>query len=159
MMSYLTEFDGKQLQSVSKLDDSVSKLEDEEKNEEQCSLDQEKLSKLVERVKNSLGERVKSVRLTYRLTETPSIVTTEANEMSTQMAKLLSAAGQTVSDIKYVFELNPDHRLVKHITNIESDTLFNDWIELLLDQALLAERGTLDNPNQFIHRINQLLTA
>jgi molecular chaperone HtpG len=159
MVSYLTEFEGKQLQSVSKVDDSLSKLEDEEKNEEQSSSDQEKLSKFIERVKNSLGERVKSVQLTYRLTETPSIVTTEANEMSTQMAKLLSAAGQEVSDVKYIFELNPDHRLVKHITDIESETLFDDWIELLLDQALLAERGTLDNPNQFIHRINQLLTT
>jgi molecular chaperone HtpG len=84
-------------------------------------------------------------------------VLTDSNEMTTQMAKLFSAAGQTVPPIKYIFEINPNHILVKKIMNLNNDILFTDWIQLLLEQALLAERGNLDNPNQFINRINKLL--
>lgn len=157
MMSYLTEFDGKTFQSVSKADDSLSKLADEETEEQKEA--EKALEPFVDRVKTLLGERVKEVRLTHRLTDTPAIVTTDANEMSTQMAKLFAAAGQDVPDVKYIFELNPDHTLVKRVADTQDESRFGEWIELLLDQALLAERGTLDDPNQFIRRMNQLLTA
>ncbi|WP_311791773.1 MULTISPECIES: molecular chaperone HtpG [Pantoea] len=157
MMSYLTEFDGKAFQSVSKADESLSKLADEESEEQKEA--EKALEPFVERVKTLLGDRVKEVRLTHRLTDTPAIVTTDANEMSTQMAKLFAAAGQAVPEVKYIFEINPDHQLVKRVADTQDDTRFGEWIELLLDQALLAERGTLDDPNQFIRRMNQLLTA
>ncbi|MBY4950238.1 MULTISPECIES: molecular chaperone HtpG [Pantoea] len=157
MMSYLTEFDGKTFQSVSKADDSLSKLADEETEEQKEA--EKALEPFVERVKTLLGERVKEVRLTHRLTDTPAIVTTDANEMTTQMAKLFAAAGQDVPDVKYIFEINPDHTLVKRVADTQDETRFAEWVELLLDQALLAERGTLDDPNQFIRRMNQLLTA
>lgn len=157
MMSYLTEFDGKSFQSVSKADESLSKLADEESEEQKEA--EKALEPFVERVKTLLGERVKEVRLTHRLTDTPAIVTTEASDMSTQMAKLFAAAGQAVPDVKYIFEINPDHGLVKRVADTQDDARFAEWIELLLDQALLAERGTLDDPNQFIRRMNQLLTA
>jgi len=157
MMSYLTEFDGKAFQSVSKADESLSKLADEETEEQKEA--EKALEPFVERVKNLLGERVKEVRLTHRLTDTPAIVTTDANEMTTQMAKLFAAAGQEVPEVKYLFEINPDHPLVKRVADTQDETRFGEWIELLLDQALLAERGTLDDPNQFIRRMNQLLTA
>ncbi|MFV9667932.1 molecular chaperone HtpG [Pantoea sp. ARC607] len=157
MMSYLTEFDGKAFQSVSKADESLSKLADEETEEQKEA--EKALEPFVERVKNLLGERVKEVRLTHRLTDTPAIVTTDANEMTTQMAKLFAAAGQEVPEVKYLFELNPDHPLVKRVADTQDEARFGEWIELLLDQALLAERGTLDDPNQFIRRMNQLLTA
>ena len=157
MMSYLTEFDGKAFQSVSKADESLSKLADEETEEQKEA--EKALEPFVERVKNLLGERVKEVRLTHRLTDTPAIVTTDANEMTTQMAKLFAAAGQAVPEVKYLFELNPDHPLVKRVADTQDEARFGEWIELLLDQALLAERGTLDDPNQFIRRMNQLLTA
>ncbi|MEG3109909.1 MULTISPECIES: molecular chaperone HtpG [unclassified Pantoea] len=157
MMSYLTEFDGKTFQSVSKADDSLSKLADEETEEQKEA--EKALEPFVERIKTLLGERVKEVRLTHRLTDTPAIVTTDANEMTTQMAKLFAAAGQEVPEVKYIFEINPDHQLVKRVADTQDEAHFGEWIELLLDQALLAERGTLDDPNQFIRRMNQLLTA
>lgn len=140
MMSYLTEFEGKAFQSVSKADDSLNKLADEENPEQQEA--EKALEPFVERVKTLLGERVKDVRLTHRLTDTPAIVTTDADEMSTQMAKLFAAAGQQAPEVKYIFELNPDHGLVKRAAEVTDDTQFAQWVELLLDQALLAERGT-----------------
>lgn len=157
MMSYLTEFEGKTFQSVSKADESLSKLADEETEEQKEA--EKALEPFVERVKTLLGERVKEVRLTHRLTDTPAIVTTDANEMTTQMAKLFAAAGQDVPEVKYIFEINPEHGLVKRVADTQDEARFAEWVELLLDQALLAERGTLDDPNQFIRRMNQLLTA
>ncbi|WP_130834263.1 molecular chaperone HtpG [[Erwinia] mediterraneensis] len=157
MMSYLTEFDGKAFQSVSKADESLNKLADEETEAQKEA--EKALEPFVERVKTLLGDRVKEVRLTHRLTDTPAIVTTDANEISTQMAKLFAAAGQSVPEVKYIFELNPEHSLVKRVADTQDETRFGEWIELLLDQALLAERGTLDDPNQFIRRMNQLLSA
>ncbi|ARF51197.1 molecular chaperone HtpG [Pantoea stewartii] len=157
MMSYLTEFDGKAFQSVSKADEALDKLADEETEAQKEA--EKALEPFVERVKTLLGERVKEVRLTHRLTDTPAIVTTDANEMTTQMAKLFAAAGQDVPEVKYIFEINPDHQLVKRVADTQDEARFGEWIELLLDQALLAERGTLDDPNQFIRRMNQLLTA
>lgn len=157
MMSYLTEFDGKAFQSVSKADESLSKLADEESEAQKAA--EKALEPFVDRVKTLLGDRVKEVRLTHRLTDTPAIVTTDANEMSTQMAKLFAAAGQEVPEVKYIFELNPEHALVKRVADTQDETRFGEWVELLLDQALLAERGTLDDPNQFIRRMNQLLSA
>lgn len=157
MMSYLTEFDGKPFQSVSKADESLEKLADEETEAQKES--EKALEPFVERVKSLLGERVKDVRLTHRLTDTPAIVVTDANEISTQMAKLFAAAGQDAPEVKYIFEINPEHRLVKQAADTQDETRFADWIELLLDQALFAERGTLEDPNQFIRRMNQLLLA
>lgn len=157
MMSYLTEFDGKSFQSVSKTDESLEKLADEET--EQAKEAEKALEPFVDRVKTLLGERVKEVRLTHRLTDTPAIVTTDSNDMSTQMAKLFAAAGQAVPEVKYIFELNPDHPLVKRAADTQDDGTFAEWIELLMDQALLAERGQLEDPNQFIRRMNQLLVS
>jgi molecular chaperone HtpG len=157
MMSYLTEFDGKVFQSVSKADDSLDKLADEESEEKKEA--EKALEPFVERVKALLADRVKDVRLTHRLTDTPAIVTTGADEMTTQMAKLFAAAGQDAPEVKYIFELNPDHALVKRASDVADDAQFSEWVELLLDQALFAERGTLEDPNLFIRRMNQLLQA
>ncbi|MEE4483046.1 molecular chaperone HtpG [Serratia ficaria] len=156
MMSYLTEFDGKPFQSVSKADEALDKLADE--TEEQKAAEKQ-LEPFIDRVKTLLGERVKDVRLTHRLTDTPAIVVTDADEMSTQMAKLFAAAGQQAPEVKYIFELNPEHALVKRASDVGDNEQFAEWVDLLLDQALLAERGTLEDPNQFIRRMNKLLSA
>ncbi|MBY4850963.1 molecular chaperone HtpG [Serratia marcescens] len=156
MMSYLTEFDGKPFQSVSKVDEALDKLADE--TEEQKAAEKQ-LEPFIERVKTLLGDRVKDVRLTHRLTDTPAIVVTDADEMSTQMAKLFAAAGQQAPEVKYIFELNPEHALVKRASDVGDNEHFAEWIDLLLDQALLAERGTLEDPNLFIRRMNKLLSA
>ncbi|MQB51550.1 molecular chaperone HtpG [Rahnella aquatilis] len=156
MMSYLTDFDGKVFQSVSKADDTLDKLADESEEQKEA---EKALEPFVERVKTLLGDRVKEVRLTHRLTDTPAIVTTGADEMTTQMAKLFAAAGQDAPEVKYIFELNPEHALVKRASDVADEDQFSEWIELLLDQALFAERGTLEDPNLFIRRMNTLLQA
>ncbi|TSJ87886.1 molecular chaperone HtpG [Gilliamella apicola] len=155
MMSNLTEFGGKQFQSISKSDESIEKLADQN-SDEQKQVEKE-LEPFIERVKKVLADKVKEVKLTHRLTDTPAIVTTAADEMSTQMAKLFAAAGQKAPEIKYTFEINPDHQLVKRIANTQDETTFSDWVELLLDQALLAEKGSLSDPSKFIQTMNKLL--
>ena len=155
MLSYLTEFDGKQLQSITKADLDLGDLADKE-SETQKQQD-EAFGSFIERVKNLLGERVKTVRLTHNLTDTPAVVSTDNDQMTTLMAKLFAAAGQPVPEVKYTFELNPEHHLVKKVADIADETEFADWVELLLEQAMLAERGSLENPAAFIKRINKLL--
>ena len=156
MLSYLTEFDGKQLQSITKADLDLGDLADKEGNEAQKEQDKA-FEDFISRVKALLAERVKDVRLTHRLTDTPAVVSTDNDQMTTQMAKLFAAAGQPVPEVKYTFELNPQHELVKKASNIADDAQFADWVELLFEQAMLAERGSLDNPTAFIKRINKLL--
>ena len=155
MLSYLTEFDGKQLQSITKADLDLGDLADKE-SETQKQQD-EAFGSFIERVKNLLGERVKTVRLTHNLTDTPAVVSTDNDQMTTQMAKLFAAAGQPVPEVKYTFELNPEHHLVKKVADIADEIEFAGWVELLLEQAMLAELGSLENPVAFIKRINKLL--
>jgi len=155
MLSYLTEFDGKQLQSITKADLDLGDLADKESETQKQQ--NEAFGSFIERVKNLLGERVKTVRLTHNLTDTPAVVSTDNDQMTTQMAKLFAAAGQSVPEVKYTFELNPEHHLVKKVADIADETEFADWVELLLEQAMLAERGSLENPAAFIKRINKLL--
>ena len=155
MLSYLTEFDGKALQTITKADLDLGDLADKEENEAQKEQDKA-FDSFIERVKTLLGERVKEVRLTHRLTDTPAVVSTGNDQMTTQMAKLFAAAGQPVPEVKYTFELNPEHHLVKKVADIADEAEFADWVELLLEQAMLAERGSLENPAAFIKRINKL---
>ena len=157
MLSYLTEFDGKALQTITKADLDLGDLADKEENEAQKEQDKA-FDSFIERVKNLLGERVKEVRLTHRLTDTPAVVSTGNDQMTTQMAKLFAAAGQPVPEVKYTFELNPEHHLVKKVADTADEAEFADWVELLLEQAMLAERGSLENPAAFIKRINKLLS-
>ena len=156
MLSYLTEFDGKPLQTITKADLDLGDLADKEETEAQKEQDKA-FDSFIERVKALLGERVKEVRLTHRLTDTPAVVSTGNDQMTTQMAKLFAAAGQPVPEVKYTFELNPEHHLVKKAADIADEAEFADWVELLLEQAMLAERGSLENPAAFIKRINKLL--
>lgn len=156
MLSYLTEFDGKALQTITKADLDLGDLADKEENEAQKEQDKA-FDSFIERVKTLLGERVKEVRLTHRLTDTPAVVSTGNDQMTTQMAKLFAAAGQPVPEVKYTFELNPEHHLVKKVADIADEAEFADWVELLLEQAMLAERGSLENPAAFIKRVNKLL--
>ena len=156
MLSYLTEFDGKPLQTITKADLDLGDLADKEETEAQKEQDKA-FDSFIERVKNLLGERVKEVRLTHRLTDTPAVVSTGNDQMTTQMAKLFAAAGQPVPEVKYTFELNPEHHLVKKVADIADEAEFADWVELLLEQAMLAERGSLENPAAFIKRVNKLL--
>ena len=135
MLSYLTEFDGKALQTITKADLDLGDLADKEENEAQKEQDKA-FDSFIERVKTLLGERVKEVRLTHRLTDTPAVVSTGNDQMTTQMAKLFAAAGQPVPEVKYTFELNPEHHLVKKVAYIADEAEFADWVEVLLEQCL-----------------------
>lgn len=157
LMNYLTEFDGKQFQSITKAGLDLSKFEDEAEKEKHKETEQE-FKSVVERVKEYLGERVKDVRTTFKLASTPAVVVTDDFEMGTQMAKLLAAAGQTVPEVKYILEINPEHAMVKRMADEPDQQAFGRWVEVLLGQAMLAERGSMEDPSQFVTAINQLLT-
>ncbi|UKH20141.1 molecular chaperone HtpG [Actinobacillus pleuropneumoniae] len=156
VVGHLTEFDGKPLQSITKSDLDLGDLADKEQEESQKA-QQAEFGSFLECAQSYFGERVKKVVLTHRLTDTPAVVSTDNDEMTTQMAKLFAAMGQKAPEVKYTFELNPDHQMVKKIADLTDETEFNDWIELLFEQALLAERGSLENPAAFIKRMNKLL--
>ena len=156
LMSHLTEFDGKQLVSVTRGELDLGDLEDDASKQAQEEAEKANAG-LVERVKKSLGEAVKEVRVTHRLTDSPSCIVTDAHGMSTQMIKLMRAAGQPVPEQKYILELNPDHALVKKLGTIEDESLFGEWVSLLHEQAQLAEQGGLNDPASFVSRINRLL--
>ncbi|MCU8465554.1 molecular chaperone HtpG [Vibrio vulnificus] len=157
LMNYLTEFDGKQFQSITKAGLDLSQFEDEQEKEKQKETEQE-FQSVVERTKSYLGDRVKEVRTTFKLANTPAVVVTDDFEMGTQMAKLLAAAGQAVPEVKYIFEINPNHTLVKKMADEADEEAFGRWVEVLLGQAMLAERGSMEDPSQFLTAINSLLT-
>ncbi|CUR53287.1 molecular chaperone HtpG [Buchnera aphidicola] len=155
MMNYLLEFENKKFQSISKTDLSLEKMITPKKNI--TPENNQQYTSFIEKTKNILKEKVKDVRITHRLTNTPVIVVTDSNDMSTQMAKLFTAAGQTVPAIKYILEINMQHPLIQKIINIKSEKNILIWIEMLFEQAILVEKGNLENPNNFIQKINQLL--
>ncbi|XBC38625.1 MAG: molecular chaperone HtpG [Buchnera aphidicola (Melaphis rhois)] len=155
MMNYLTEFDGKKFQSVSKHDESIEKLNDNIDNSPK-NLNND-LGELLNRIKSILKQKIKDVRFTNKLTHTPAMVITDSNDMTTQMAKLFSAAGQAVPEIKYIFEINPNHELIKKISQEINEEKFKNWIKILFDQSILLEKNTLENPSEFITRINSIL--
>jgi molecular chaperone HtpG len=157
LMNYLTEFDGKQFQSITKAGLDLSKFDDEADKEKQKETEEE-FKSVVERTKTYLGERVKEVRTTFKLANTPAVVVTDDFEMGTQMAKLLEAAGQDVPEVKYIFEINPEHELVKRMADEADEEAFGRWVEVLLGQAMLSERGAMEDPAQFLGAINTLLT-
>lgn len=157
LMNYLTEFDGKSFQSITKAGLDLSKFDDEEAKEKQKETEQE-FKSVVERTKSYLGDRVKEVRTTFKLASTPAVVVTDDMEMGTQMAKLLEAAGQAAPEVKYILELNPEHTLVKRMADEPDEELFGRWVEILLGQSMLAERGSMEDPSQFLSAVNQLLT-
>jgi len=156
MMGHVTEFESTQLQSVTRGDLNLEDMEDEEtkKAHEDTAKEYESF---VERVKASLADQVKEVRMTHRLTNSPSCVVAGDNDMGGQMAKLMEQMGQAAPDTKPVFELNPEHELVKLVADEQDDEQFNQWTQVLFDQALLAERGNLKDPGTFVQRINALM--
>ncbi|GHT85337.1 chaperone protein HtpG [Betaproteobacteria bacterium] len=152
----LTEFDGKALVSVARGGLDLGKLEDEaEKKEAEQAVDEFK--ELIDKIKTSLGERVKDARVTLRLTDSPACLVADEHDLGTNLSRLLKAAGQNAPISKPILEINPHHPVVLRL-KYES-THFDDWVSVLFDQALLAEGGTLDDPASFVKRINQLMLA
>ena len=154
MLSFLNEFAGKELVSVAKGDLDLGELADaQEKEEQRKAVEQSK--DLVEAVKAALGERVKDVRVTLRLTDSPACVVADERAMSQHLQRLLKAAGQSTPTMKPILELNPHHPLVQRLK--PGDAQLPEWSALLLDQAVLADGGQLDNPAEFVKRMNSML--
>ncbi len=156
LMSHLTEFNEKQFVSIAKGNLDLGDLEDEESKKAQEEAEKQ-VEGVLERAKAALGDKVVDVKFTHRLTDSPAVIVADDNGMSTQMMKLMQAAGQTVPDVKYHFELNPEHSLVKLLADTQDEELFNQWVGVLFDQAALSEQGSLKDPSSFVQNLNTLL--
>ena len=154
VVSHLTEFEGKPLVSVAKGGLDLGKLEDEAEKKEQESAAGE-FKDLTEKIGKSLGERVKEVRVTHRLTDSPACLVADEHDVSGNLARILKAAGQKAPSSKPILEINPHHPVVLRLKY--EDKRFDDWAAVLFDQALLAEGGQLDDPATFVKRMNQLM--
>jgi molecular chaperone HtpG len=157
-LSFFTEFEGKALQSVAKGGLDLGKLADESEKKEQ-EKEAGEFKDLVERIKKALGEKVKDVRVTGRLTESPVCLVADEHDLGMHMERLLKAAGQKVPDSKPILEVNAHHALVQRLSGETDETRFGDWSRVLFDQALLAEGGQLEDPAGFVKRLNQLVLA
>ncbi|HVK53544.1 MAG TPA: molecular chaperone HtpG, partial [Burkholderiales bacterium] len=155
-IGHLTEFDGKQLQSVAKGQLDLGKLEDEKEKAAQVEATESNKA-LIDKIKTTLGERVKEVRVTYRLTDSPACLVADSGDMSFNLERLLKAAGQKVPNTKPILEINPEHPLVEKLNKEENSSRFNDLCHVLFDQSLLAEGGQLEDPAAFVKRLNQLM--
>jgi len=152
----LTEFDGKPLRSVAKGGLDLGALEDEAEKTAQKEAE-DAMKPLVEHIKSTLGDRVKDVRVTHRLTDSPACLVTGEGDMSANLERLLKAAGQSAPTVKPTLEINPGHALVARLNGETDEARFADWANLLFEQALLAEGGQLDDPASFVRRLNGLL--
>ena len=157
MLSHLREFDGKQMVSVAKGGLDLEALADEAEKKHQTEV-AEQFKPLVDRLQENLKDRVKEVRVSSRLVDSPSCVVVGQNELSPHLQRMLKAAGQDAPNVLPVLEINPEHGLVKRLQAV-SEEAFADWASLLLDQALLADGSQLPDPSAFVKRINQLLLA
>ena len=156
MLSFLTEFDGKQLVSVAKGDLDLGKLEDEtEKKQKEETATEYK--ELVDKMKTSLADKAADVRITFRLTDSPACLVAGEHELSGNLLRMLKAAGQKAPDSKPILEINPNHPLVQRLKYEESK--FDDWTSILFDQAMLAEGGQLQDPAGFVKKLNDMLLS
>lgn len=158
LVGSLTEYAGKPLQSVAKGDVALDKLQPEEEKKQQEALKETNID-FVERVKKMLGEKVKEVRVTNRLVDSPACIVADEHDMSTNIQRILQAAGQEVPTSKPILELNPEHPIVVKTRNEQRDEQFSQWSHLLFEQAVLAEGGQLEDPAVFVSRMNQLLQS
>jgi len=156
MLSFLTEFEGKPLVSVAKGDLALDALDDEHEKEDKRKA-QDEFKDLLGRIKEALGDRVSDVRVTLRLTESPACIVVDKDAMSAHLQRLLRASGQSAPRSAPILELNPQHPLVRRLQDAPAD--LGEWANLLLDQAILAEGGQLDDPARFVKRVNALLLA
>jgi molecular chaperone HtpG len=153
LVSHLTEFDGKKLQSVAR-----GELDfDEEESKKELEEAEKELGSVLEHAKKVLEGKVKDIRLSQRLTDSPSCLVLNEYDMSVQMQQIMQAAGQYAPKTEPVLELNPEHALVKKLDEINDDELFEDYTNLLFEQAQLAAGAPLEDAAGFVKRVNRLL--
>ena len=155
---HLNEFEGKPLQSVAKGRLELGKLEDEAEKKAQEKEESES-KPLLDRIKKALGETVKDVRVTLRLTDSPACLVADEHDMGANFQRMLKAAGQNVPTSKPILEINPHHPLVERLRDEQDEDRFADLAKVLFDQSMLAEGGQLEDPAGFVKRLNQLMLA
>jgi molecular chaperone HtpG len=156
LMSYLTEFDGKQFVDVARGDLDLGKLDSEEDKKAQEEVAKAKEG-LIERLKGALGEQVAEVRVSHRLTDSPAILAIGEQDLGLQMRQILEASGQKVPDAKPIFEFNPGHPLIERLDAEPDEDRFADLSHILFDQAALAAGDSLKDPAAYVQRLNKLL--
>jgi molecular chaperone HtpG len=156
--THLTEFDGKNLQSITKGQLDLGDLEDEaEKKEAEKATDE--LKPILERIKNVLTDKVKDVRVTYRLTNSPACLVADEHAMDASLERLLKSAGQSMPTTNPIIEINPQHPIIQALKDEQDESRFNDWSNILFDQALLSEGGQLEDPVEFVNRLNNMFLS
>jgi len=156
LMSHLTEYKEKSFQSIAKGNLDLDAFDDDESKKAKEEAEKQ-VEGVLERAKAALGDKVIDVKFTHRLTDSPACIVADDHGMSTQMMKLMQAAGQPVPEVKYYFELNPEHQLIKILADLQDEEIFKQWTQVLFDQAALSEQGSLKDPSAFVKNINQLL--
>lgn len=156
LVSHTMEFDEKKLHSVARGDLDLGDMDNAKVKEEKEKVEKEYES-MIKQVKDVLGDKVKGVRMTNRLTDSPACVVADEQDMNSNMQRIMAAMGQNMPESKPIFELNPEHNLVQRLHSEADDAAFAEWSELLFDQAILAEGGQLKNPAAFVMRMNKLL--
>jgi molecular chaperone HtpG len=156
VVAQITEFEGKALTSVAKGALELGTLADEAEKKQQ-EQEASEFKDLTEKIQKSLGERVKQVRVTHRLTESPACLVSDEHDVSGNLARILKAVGQKAPEVKPILEVNPRHPVVQRLKGEEAK--FDDWSAVLFDQALLAEGGQLDDPATFVKRVNELMLS
>lgn len=156
MMSQLFDFEGKSFQDVTKGELNLGEVESEEEKKQQEETAKQ-LEGLLERLKPVLEARVSDVRVTHRLTDSPACLVLNDYDMGMQMRKIMEAAGQKVPETKPIFEVNPEHPLIKKLDQEPDEARFEDLALILLDQADLAAGGQLEDPAAYTARLNKLL--
>lgn len=155
LVAHLTEFEGKELHSVARGSLDIGALDDVEKEEQKKAEDE--FASMLTQVKKVLGDKIKETRLTHRLTQSPACLVVDEQDMNIQMQRILKAAGQSLPASKPIFEFNPTHPIILKLREETDDARFGEWTEILFDQAVLAEGGQLDDPAQFVKKLNGLL--
>ena len=156
LMGSLNEFDGKSFVSVAKGELDLDKFSDEEEQEQQKKVEED-AADIVKKVKDSLGDRVEDVRVSHRLTTSPACIVLNEHEMALYMQNLLKQAGQQMPSTKPVLEINPGHPIVDKMKSSTDDAQLIDWSLLLFEQAILSEGGQLENPSDFVARLNKIM--
>ncbi len=156
MLGGLFEAEGKKLQSVAKGDLDLGRLEDESEKEAQKKIE-DAAKDVVEKIQSALVDKVKEVRVTHRLTDSPACLVAGEHDISGNLERMLKAAGQKTPDSKPTLEINPEHKLIERLKHESDEAVFDDLTSLLFDQALLAEGGQLEDPASFVKRMNKLI--
>jgi len=161
LVQHMPEFDGKPLQSVAKGDLDLAEVNKEDATDETADdkKDDEALNSTLEQIKTTLDGKVKDVRVSSRLTDSPACLVADEHEMGAHMERIMKAAGQDMPASLPTFEINADHALIQRLKEETDDERFADLSNLLFEQALLSEGGQLEDPATFVQRLNKLLQS